>query len=67
MKELGETRDEVRSLVFDLSSGKLKNHNQLREARRKVARIMTFIKLMVRQSSPSILRKTEVLRKHDKK
>lgn len=50
-KELLETQEEVRSLIFDLSSGKLKNYNQLREAKRKVARIMTFM----------------VFKKHDKK
>ena len=39
-----ETNDRVRALRFDLAAGKVKNVNELRQARKKVARMKTFIK-----------------------
>jgi ribosomal protein L29 len=38
-----ETNSHVRSLRFDVAAGKVKNVNELRQARKKVARMKTFI------------------------
>jgi ribosomal protein L29 len=39
-----ETSDRIRALRFDLAAGKVKNVNELRQARKKVARMKTFMK-----------------------
>ena len=43
-KTLKEKRSELRTLRFDLSAGKVKNVAALKETKRIVARILTFIK-----------------------
>jgi ribosomal protein L29 len=39
-----ESNDRIRALRFDLAAGKVKNVNELRQARKKVARMKTFMK-----------------------
>jgi ribosomal protein L29 len=41
---VAETNDKIRALRFDLAAGKVKNVNELRQARKKVARMKTFMK-----------------------
>jgi ribosomal protein L29 len=41
---VAETSDRVRALRFDLAAGKVKNVNELRQARKRVARMKTFMK-----------------------
>lgn len=43
-KALGEAREELRTLRFDLAAGKVKNIQKAREIKKKIARILTFIK-----------------------
>ena len=38
-----ETSGQIRALRFDLAAGKVKNVNELRQARKKVARMKTFL------------------------
>ncbi len=42
-KDLGVLRDNLRSLKFDVNSGKLKNSNIIKEAKKEIARILTFL------------------------
>lgn len=42
--ELEETREELMRLRFQQATGELVDHNQLRTARRKIARILTVMK-----------------------
>jgi large subunit ribosomal protein L29 len=44
-KLLRENRERLRLLRFDLAAGKVKNVGELRELRKDIARLMTFIKL----------------------
>lgn len=44
-KDLVKTREELTQLRFDKASGKVKNAQSIREARKKIARIETFIAL----------------------
>ena len=44
-KGLAEAREELRTLRFDLASGKVKNVQSINEVRKKIARMLTFIKL----------------------
>jgi ribosomal protein L29 len=44
-KELAKTRAELSQLRFDMIGGKVKNVQSVREARKKIARIKTFIAL----------------------
>ncbi len=41
---VAETNEKIRALRFDLAAGKVKNVNELRQARKKVARMKTFIR-----------------------
>jgi ribosomal protein L29 len=43
-KEIFELKEKLRALRFLLSSGKLKNVRELREAKKDIARILTIIK-----------------------
>ncbi len=43
-KALHETKAELRKAMFDLEAGKLQNVRTLRTFRKKIARLMTFIK-----------------------
>ena len=46
-KDLASSREEVRGLKFELASGKVKNIVKIKEAKKKIARIMTFMKQAV--------------------
>lgn len=43
-KTLKEAREELRVLKFDLAAGKVKNIKLIQEIKKKIARILTFIK-----------------------
>lgn len=43
-KALEQNQEKLRSLRFDLASGKVKNVREIRETRKTVARIYTLIK-----------------------
>ena len=43
-KMLHESKSELRKGMFDLEAGKLQNVKTLRALRKKIARLMTFIK-----------------------
>jgi ribosomal protein L29 len=43
-KMLGEARERLRKLRFDLAAGKVKNVAELRDTRKTIARMATFIK-----------------------
>ena len=43
LKEVGVAKDELRTLKFDIASGKIKNVGGMREIRKKIARMLTFI------------------------
>ncbi len=42
--ELRDAKEKMRALRFELAGGKVKNSAAVREVRRKIARINTFIK-----------------------
>lgn len=42
-KNLGENRELLRSLRFDLAAGKVKNIRQLRTVKKDIARILTLL------------------------
>lgn len=42
-KILGESKEELRSLKFDLASGEVKNIQKVRDTRKKIARVLTFL------------------------
>ena len=42
-KDLETSRDELRALKFDLASGKVKNITKVKETKKHIARILTFI------------------------
>ncbi len=44
-KTLVEAREELRTLRFDLAAGKVKNIQKAKEVRKKIARVLTFIRL----------------------
>ena len=43
-KDLEAAREELRTLKFDLAAGKVKNISKATEIRKKIARILTFMK-----------------------
>jgi len=43
-KSLENSREKLRSLRFDLASGKVKNVREIREIRKTIARILTLLK-----------------------
>jgi len=43
-KDLDSAKEELRTLRFDLATGKTKNIIRVKEIRKKIARIMTFMK-----------------------
>jgi len=43
-KLLRESREKLRTLRFDLASGKLKNVREIREIKKDIARILTLLK-----------------------
>lgn len=42
-KLLRESREELRVFRFDLAAGKVKNVSAIREVRKRIARILTFL------------------------
>lgn len=42
LKEAGAAKEELRSLKFDLASGKIKSVSAIREVKKKIARMLTF-------------------------
>lgn len=42
-KLLHESREELRVLRFDLAAGKVKNVSAIREVRKRIARVLTFL------------------------
>ena len=42
---LQEKRERLRQLRFDLAGGKVKNVREIRETKKDIARILTFLKL----------------------
>jgi large subunit ribosomal protein L29 len=42
-KDLAEDREALRAMKFDLAAGKIKNEGKIKDTRKKIARIMTFI------------------------
>jgi len=42
---LREKRERLRQLRFDLAGGKVKNVREIRETKKDIARILTFLKL----------------------
>lgn len=42
-KELGGYREKLRKLKFDLSAGKVKNIREIKETKKTIARILTFM------------------------
>ncbi|OGY57033.1 MAG: 50S ribosomal protein L29 [Candidatus Colwellbacteria bacterium RBG_13_48_8] len=50
-KDLGEAREDLRKLKFDLSAGKVKNIQKIRESKKRIARVLTFIDIKSRQKS----------------
>lgn len=43
-KELIQSRESLRALRFDLASGKVKNSSEVREMRKKIARLITLVR-----------------------
>ncbi len=43
-KDLAESREKLRMLISDLASGKVKNTSDVREIRKRIARILTFLR-----------------------
>jgi len=43
-KSLENSREKLRSLRFDLASGKVKNVREIREIKKTIARILTLLK-----------------------
>lgn len=43
-KDLADAREELRALKFDLAAGKVKNVRAINENKKKIARILTFLK-----------------------
>ena len=44
-KLLKQNREKLGTLRFDLISGKLKNHKQIRNTKKDIARILTILKI----------------------
>lgn len=43
-KELVESRERLGFLTFDLASGKVKHTSEIRELKKKIARVLTFLR-----------------------
>ena len=43
-KDLVSAREELRALKFELAAGKVKNIIKVKEAKKKIARILTFLR-----------------------
>lgn len=42
---LGDSRETLRQLRFDLASGKVKNVREIRQIKKQIAQIMTLLKI----------------------
>ena len=42
-KDLTESRERLGALVFDLASGKVKTTSEIRDLKKKIARILSFL------------------------
>jgi ribosomal protein L29 len=49
-KELADSRERLRNLIFDLASGKTKNTALIAETKKRIARILTFINSKTKES-----------------
>ena len=45
MKGVTEAKEELRAMKFNLAAGKVKSASAIRELRKKIARMLTFLKL----------------------
>jgi len=43
-KDLADSREKLRKLKFDLAQGKVKNIREIKETKKKIARILTILK-----------------------
>ncbi|MBI2013068.1 MAG: 50S ribosomal protein L29 [Candidatus Colwellbacteria bacterium] len=43
-KDLAESREKLGTLIFDLASGKVKNNSEIRETKKRIARILSFLR-----------------------
>ncbi|MCL4405147.1 50S ribosomal protein L29 [Patescibacteria group bacterium] len=48
---IGNAREDLRKLKFDLAAGKVKDIRSVSEARKKIARLMTFVRGKVDQGN----------------
>ncbi len=46
-KEVAEARESLRTLKFDFAAGKVKNVGLINETKKKIARMLTFIRLNI--------------------
>ncbi|MFH1401700.1 MAG: 50S ribosomal protein L29 [Parcubacteria group bacterium] len=44
-KKMEDARDKLRQMRFDLQAGKIKNVREIRQTKKEIARIMTFLKI----------------------
>lgn len=49
-KDLAAARSELRSMKFDLASGKVKNIGPINDVKRRIARILTFLNQKQKES-----------------
>lgn len=49
-KDLSESREKFGALSFDLASGKVKKTSEIRELKKRMARIFTFLREKTNQS-----------------
>lgn len=43
-KDLAESKSKLQTLRFDLAAGKIKNLGEVKETKKKIARVLTFLK-----------------------
>lgn len=43
-KDLAESREKLGVLIFDLASGKVKDISEIRETKKRIARILSFLR-----------------------
>ena len=43
-KDLGESREKLGVLLFDLASGKVKNNSEIRELKKRIARALSYLR-----------------------
>ena len=55
--ELNDANEKMRVLRFELSSGKVKNSAAIRDLRKKIARINTFMNVKSNESTKEVIEK----------